>query len=208
MAAILLAAGLSQRMGTINKLLVELDGVPMVRRAAETLLANGLALFVVTGHERERVEAALEGLDIEFVHNPAYRDGQPSSIRAGLAALEGARGGALIALSDQPHLQAADIAALIEAFEQSDKSRILMPVFEGKRGNPIIVPHAIVQAIGEGPVNFGCRKFMDANPKRVWRYDVPNDHFTRDIDTPQALAALAPGAAGDHTPQHETRQET
>ena len=61
MAAVLLAAGLSRRMGAVNKLLVDIEGTPMVRRAAETLLANGLALYAVTGHERERVEEALKG---------------------------------------------------------------------------------------------------------------------------------------------------
>jgi molybdenum cofactor cytidylyltransferase len=192
MAAVLLAAGLSRRMGDVNKLLIDIDGKPMVRRAAETLLANNLALYVVTGHERERVEAALRDLDnITFVHNPAYRDGQASSIRAGLAALNGDHEAALIALSDQPGLEAADIADLINAFQHSDGSRILMPVFDGQRGNPIVVPGAIIETIGDGPMNFGCRKFMDANPERVWRYEVQNDHFTRDIDTPLALAALA-----------------
>ncbi len=192
MAAVLLAAGLSKRMGDINKLLIEIDGKPMVRRAAETLQASGLALYVVTGHERGRVEAALRDLEnIVFVHNPAYRDGQASSIRAGLAALNGEHEAAFIALSDQPGLEAADIADLIGAFQDSDGSRILMPVFDGQRGNPIVVPRAIIETIGDGPMNFGCRKFMDANPERVWRYDVQNDHFTRDIDTPQALAALA-----------------
>jgi len=191
MAAILLAAGLSRRMGGANKLLAEIGGKPMVRRVAETLLDCGLALYVVVGHERGRVEAALAGLAAKTVFNPDYREGQASSMRAGVAALGPRYRAVLIGLADQPWLEQSDIAALIAAYQRSDGSRIVMPVFEERRGNPIIVPRAIVESIGDGPVNFGCRKFIDANPSRVLRYEAQNDHFTRDVDTPEALAALA-----------------
>lgn len=190
-AAILLAAGLSRRMGETNKLLIEIDGAPMVRRAATALAENGLSLYVVVGHEHAYVEQALSGLPATIIFNANYREGQASSMRAGVDALASHHCAALIALADQPSLDATDISALLTAYQNSDQNQIMMPVFDGQRGNPIIVPRAILEAIGQGSVNFGCRKFMDENPARIVRYEAQNDHFTRDVDTVEALAAYA-----------------
>ncbi len=86
-AAVVLAAGSSVRMGR-NKLLLELDGETVVRRAAGTARAAGLApVVVVTGHEREAVEAALHGLPCRTVHNSEHARGQHTSVAAGIAAL-------------------------------------------------------------------------------------------------------------------------
>ena len=86
-AAILLAAGLSTRANPRNKLLVTTPGddaaQPMVRRSAEILLTSRVrSVIVVTGHEAADVEAALDGLDVTFVHNPDYADGMASSLAA------------------------------------------------------------------------------------------------------------------------------
>jgi molybdenum cofactor cytidylyltransferase len=189
-AALLLAAGLSERMGAVNKLTLKVGGVEMVRRAAQTLIDCGLDLFVVVGHERERVAKALSGLSCSLVDNPDFREGQPSSMRAGLDAIGGDYDGVIVALADQPLLDAQDVASLLAAYSGSDGTRIMVPFHRDQRGNPIILPAAIVEEIGERPMNFGCRKFIERNPERIVVYQAPNDHFTRDIDTPEALAAL------------------
>ena len=189
--AILLAAGLSRRMGQRNKLLAEIDSEPMAHRAARTLIECGFRPIVIVGHERDQVEAALAGLDVTVRFNPDYEQGQASSVRTGLGALPADHGDVLICLADQPKLERSDIEALIRAFNASDRERVLTPVFEGQRGNPIIIPKAIVRAIGDGPANFACRKFIEANPSRILRFDVRNDHYTHDIDTVEELNALA-----------------
>src|SRR5205085_4422834 len=87
-AAIVLAAGRSTRMGGPNKLLAEIKGKPLVRIAAETALASRAApVIVVTGHERERVEKALAGLNVRLVHNPDFAQGLSTSLKAGIAAV-------------------------------------------------------------------------------------------------------------------------
>jgi molybdenum cofactor cytidylyltransferase len=87
-AAVLLAAGSSRRMGDANKLLALVGGRPLVRIAAEAALGSrAVCLVVVTGHERERVESALAGLDASFAHNPEHAAGLSTSLRAGLAGL-------------------------------------------------------------------------------------------------------------------------
>ena len=189
-AGLLLAAGLSRRMGARNKLTQKIGDVEMVRRAARNLIDCGLDVFVVLGHERDDVAAALSGLDLTLVDNPDYREGQPTSMRAGLKAVGGDCDAVLVALGDQPLLDARDLTGLLAAYEGSDETKIMIPFYGGERGNPIILPRAIVDEIGERPVNFGCRKFIESNPDKIAVYQAANDHFTQDIDTPEALAAL------------------
>ena len=87
-AAIILAAGRSTRMGGPNKLLAEIGGRPLVRIAVEEALASSAQpVIVVTGHQREKVEAALEGLKVQRVHNPDFAEGLSTSLKAGLAAV-------------------------------------------------------------------------------------------------------------------------
>jgi molybdenum cofactor cytidylyltransferase len=186
-AAILLAAGLSRRMGDVNKLLIDIEGEPLVRRAAKAYLAAGSQVHVVLGHEAKRVEAALADLPVTFIENLDYADGQPSSVRVGLESLPRAVELVLVALADQAALTTEDIAGLIGAFARSDRNYILIPFFRGERGNPVAFP---ARLIGEGRargVEVASRGFIDSHPELVARYEAPNDHFVIDIDTPDDL---------------------
>lgn len=173
-------------MGAANKLLCEIEGEPMVRRMGRTYLACGLELHVVTGHEREKVEAALQGLPVRLVHNPRYSEGQQGSVRAGLRAVSSRYDAVIAALADQPALEPEDIRALTAAYARSSRDCFLVPYHGGKRGNPVVIPAALIPAIlgspaGEGPLT-------DAFPDRVCAFDAPNDHYLQDIDTAEALA--------------------
>src|SRR5262249_28167518 len=117
-AAVVLAAGRSSRMGGPNKLLAEIGGRPLVRIVAETVLASRAhPVVVVTGHERERVEVALARLPVTFVHNPNYAEGLGTSLKAGVAALPAEVDGAVICLGDMPQVDAALIDQLIDAID-------------------------------------------------------------------------------------------
>src|SRR5205807_2038752 len=84
-AVVVLAAGRSTRMRGPNKLLAEIGGKPLVRIVVEQALASrGKGVIVVTGHERERVEASLTGLPVRLVFNPAFAEGLGTSVRAGI----------------------------------------------------------------------------------------------------------------------------
>jgi molybdenum cofactor cytidylyltransferase len=191
-AAVLLAAGASRRMGAANKLLLPIEGVPMVRRAAESLLASAAGEVVaVLGHEGAPVAAALEGLALRTVSNPDHGSGQMTSVRAGIAALSDPWSGVLVCLADQPALTSADIDFLIESFGATQGEHILVPTREGARGNPVLLPAAFRDDLAGGGMNVGCRQLIDRNPDRVRTIEVPNDHFTTDIDTPEAYAALS-----------------
>lgn len=185
-AALLLAAGLSRRMGAMNKLLADVGGEAMVRRMARICLACGLDLHVVTGHEREKVEAALAGLNLTFIHNPAYREGQQASARAGLEAIGAGYGAVLVALGDQPMLEREDIEALLAAWAASGRDRFLVPRFEGKRGNPVVIPTSLVPELLAAPPSQG--PLTDCLPGRTAFFEASSGRYLRDIDTEEALA--------------------
>ncbi|MGO9985915.1 MAG: NTP transferase domain-containing protein [Rhodomicrobium sp.] len=192
-AAVLLAAGLSRRMGERNKLLIEIDGEPLVRRTAKTYLAAGANVHAVLGHEAGEVRAALADLPLTFVENPRFAEGQPTSVRAGLDSLTGDYDAILIALADQAALTAEDIADLLQAFADAGGGRILIPYYGDRRGNPVVFPAGLIAEVRASGRNAACRSFIDGNPQLTLRYEAGSDRFATDIDTPEDLAAFESG---------------
>jgi molybdenum cofactor cytidylyltransferase len=184
---VLLAAGLSRRMGPCNKLLLEIAGEPMVRRAARVYLAACTSVHAVIGWEAERVRHALKDLPLTIIENPCFADGQATSVRAGLESLTGRSDTIVMALADQAALTTADITGLLRAFFRSGGDRVLIPYYRGARGNPVVFPPGAVQDILASGPGADCRSFIDANPERTRRYEAPNSHFVTDIDTPEDL---------------------
>lgn len=118
-AAVLLAAGASSRLG-VNKLLVRVAGEPLVRRAARQALAAGLSpVLVVLGYERDRVAAALADLPVTAVENPDHAAGMPSSFRAGIAAVPPECAAAVVLLPDMPLVGATMVRQVVERFRES-----------------------------------------------------------------------------------------
>jgi molybdenum cofactor cytidylyltransferase len=194
-AALVLAAGRSSRMGTINKLLIGIDGKPMVRHAVEAVAAAGLSpIIVVTGHQRVQVEAALQGLDVRQVHNPDFADGLSSSLKAGIAALPEDVDGVLVGLGDMPRVTAADIERLVAAFDPVEGRAIVVPTRGGKRGNPVLWAKRFFPEMRQVAGDVGARHLIGAYPELVVEVEMPGDGVLTDIDTPQALARLAGSA--------------
>lgn len=189
-AAIILAAGRSQRMGTINKLLIPIKGVPMIRRSVEAYLevCDG-EVRVVTGYQRVEVEAALHGLDIQFVFNPDFAQGQKTSVAAGLAAPASAQD-TLIGLGDQPFLTATHLVWLLQQHRTNKSSKITVPVQNKIRGNPLIFPFDLRARLLADRHNPGCHKFTRENPDLVNLVATQTTAYFHDIDTPQEAAAL------------------
>lgn len=188
-AAILLAAGQSSRMGATNKLLGTLNGKPLVRRVAEAVLGSAAGrLVVVTGHEEEKVCAALSDLDAEFIHNPQYALGMSTSVRAGFSALPEGTDAALVCLGDMPAITAQMLDALIAAYDPVEGRAIVVPVHDGKRGNPILWDHRFFEEMQELEGDKGARGLLAEFADLVAEVDVPDDAIHLDIDTPEMLA--------------------
>ncbi|MDE2227965.1 MAG: molybdopterin-binding/glycosyltransferase family 2 protein [Alphaproteobacteria bacterium] len=191
-AAVVLAAGRSRRMGTVNKLLIGVDGKPMVRHAVDAALAAGLSpVVVVTGHERDKVAAVLAGLSVTLVHNPDYAEGLSTSLRVGLAALPPEVNGALICLADMPRVSAAELKRLVGAFDPREGRAIVVPTRNGKRGNPVLWAKQFFPEMRTIAGDVGARHLIGTYPELVTEVEMAGDGVLTDIDTPQALARLA-----------------
>ena len=195
-AAIVLAAGRSSRMGAGAKQLATVGGRALVRIAAETALASrATAGSVVIGHQGERVRSALAGLPIEIVENPNYAEGLSTSLRAGLAALPADTEGAVVLLADMPEITPAMIDRLFEAFDPVAGNLIVVPTLAGKRGNPVLWSARFFRDLMAVSGDAGGRQLLEANASAVVEVEL-GPAAGRDVDTPADLAAIG-GRPGD-----------
>jgi molybdenum cofactor cytidylyltransferase len=191
-AAIVLAAGRSSRMGS-NKLLVELEGEPLLLRAVDAALASRAApVIVVTGHEAERVRSALRGRRVTLVHNPNHAAGLSSSVKAGLAALPAEADAALVCLGDMPRVGTATLDRLIAAFNPVEGRTVCVPVWNGKRGNPVLWGRQMFPLISDLAGDVGAKHLIALHPELVAEVPAADDGVLVDVDTPDALALILP----------------
>jgi molybdenum cofactor cytidylyltransferase len=192
--AIILAAGRSTRMGGPNKLLAELEGKKLVRIATEQALASKASeVVVVTGHQAELVEQALAGLKVRFVRNPDFARGLASSVKAGIAAVPPAADGAVVCLGDMPLIDANLIDRLIESFAPDRGNLIVVPVADGRRGNPVLWSRRFFNELMTLEGDIGARHLIAKHGEAVAEVAVDGDSAFLDIDTPQALEAARRG---------------
>lgn len=191
-AAVILAAGRSSRMGERNKLLVEVDGAPMITHAVDAFLATSVRpVVVVTGHEAEAVRAALAGRDVLFAHNPRWAEGMSTSLRAGVAQLGEDIDGAFIALGDMPRVRPAHIEALAGAFDPGSGRAICVPTWERRRGNPVLFARRFFPEMRLVEGDTGARALLEKHAASVCHVPMPDRGVTLDVDTPESLEALS-----------------
>lgn len=189
--AVLLAAGEARRMGGRPKALLELGGVPLIRRNLIALSGAGVdEVAVVLGHRAEEIEPAVREFPVTLLRNPDFARGQMSSMHVGVAALSRRLDAIIVAVADQPLLNAQDVVELIAAFKRRGDASAVVPFVEGQRGNPIIVDAAVRDAVLAGDVNFGCRQWLAAHPDRAARFDTENRHYVVDIDSPEDIESF------------------
>lgn len=190
-AAIVLAAGRSTRMGGPNKLLEDLHGKPLVRHAVEAAVKAGLSeVVVVTGHQAALVESALKGLPARFVRNDAFARGLSTSLRAGLAALPADAGGALVMLGDMPGVAPALIRRMTDAFDPHEGAHIVAPTRNGRRGNPVLWGRRFFPDLARVDGDVGGRHLIERHDEAVREVEAEDDGPMIDVDTPEVLAAL------------------
>jgi molybdenum cofactor cytidylyltransferase len=192
-AAIVLAAGQSKRMGS-NKLLADLGGAPMIRRSVEAARAAGIdGMIVVTGHEADKIAAALEGLGIEIVHNPDYAHGLATSLKRGLAAVPEGADAVLVCLGDMPRVTPKAMGRLIAAFNPEELRTICVPVHKGRRGNPVLWGRKHFSAMAALGGDRGAKALMEQFADELVEIEMADDGVLIDADTPEALARLRSG---------------
>ena len=185
-SAIILAAGESRRMGVKNKLLLPISGEVLIRNFVKSVCASNVSeVVVVVGHEADKIEEVLQGQPVQFVENINYMEGMTSSIQAGIQAASEESEGLMICLSDQPFIETSDFNRLIHEFTDlfdSESSLIIVPVFKGQRGNPVLFSrqfrNIILQHKGEG-----CRGIIQSHQECIQEVTMENDNVLKDVDT-------------------------
>ena len=193
-AAVVLAAGRSRRMGQLKQVMAWGDGSTIIGEVVRRLQASGVAeIVVVTGRDREQVEACVaaarrpDGPSVRTVFNPKFdRAEMARSLEAGLNLLPADCLAALVALGDQPQLSVEVAEALWQRWRET-QAPVVAPFYQGKRGNPVLLDRATWPLVRDLP--------DDANPRQIFqaagpmeRVDLADDTVLRDLDTPEEYA--------------------
>lgn len=188
MAAIILAAGGSRRLGR-PKLLLAYQGVPLLRRAIDAAVDAGCAdVLVVLGADRQRYGPLLKGTTAREVHNPDHEHGMSSSIRAGIRALGPHPHAAVIMLADQPRIDAKIVRRLIEAYRHTGK-RIVACRYGPVLGAPTLFDRGMFVELLLLEGDQGARQVMDTHPGEVAAVEIA-PQAALDIDLPEDVAGL------------------
>ncbi len=189
-AALVLAAGKSSRMGA-NKLLMPIKGQAMIARTVDAVLSSpARPVIVVTGNAAPEIEAVLGGRDVCFVRNPHFADGLSTSLRAGIAALPEDVDGAVVCLGDMPAVGGAAIARLASAFNPAEGRAIIVPTYQGKRGNPVLFARSLFPEAAATHGDGGAKHAIGEHEDVVCEVEMEDASVLADADTPAAFAAL------------------
>ena len=189
-AIILLAAGQSIRMGGANKLLMSINNELLIRHSVKlfTSLPNS-RVYVVLGHQADQISDVLENLDVYFVFNDSYKEGQRSSVFSGLSASRKAEN-YIVSPADLPRLTKNDCQKLIHSHRERLKGSITIPICRGRngmrRGNPIVLSSQARETVVSGGINLGCRGLIERQPELINSYITKSEGFFFDIDTPES----------------------
>ncbi|HUF28797.1 MAG TPA: nucleotidyltransferase family protein [Gemmatimonadaceae bacterium] len=187
-AAVVLAAGLARRYGSA-KLLVPLDGAPLIRRTVERTLASAVSeTVVVIAPNDEAIAEALRGLPVRLVENPDHASGMAGSIAAGVRALPPRARAVLIVLGDQPTVPPDVIGRLVTAWRETSQP-IVVPMYHGTQGNPVLFDAAVFTELRSLVGERGGREVVERDQRRVATIAVDSPP-PPDLDRPEELEVV------------------
>jgi molybdenum cofactor cytidylyltransferase len=182
-AAIVLAAGRSSRLPA-NKLLALLEGKPVIRHTVEAVCASTAEpVIVVIGHQADTVQEVLAGLPVTIAENVRFTDGLSSSLICGVNRLPAGIDGYLVVLGDMPFVPATVIDAMIEAFAPETGRAIVVPVHQGRRGNPVLWSTRFMDEFHGLTGDQGAKRLMALHGDLVYELEVDTDSVLTDLDT-------------------------
>jgi molybdenum cofactor cytidylyltransferase len=197
-AAVILAAGLASRYraaapDAVSKVVALLGGKPLVRHVADAALGAGASpVVVVTGHAAAEVRSALVGAEVFFAHNDGFAEGMAGSLKSGIAALPHDVAGALIMLADMPRVSFSTLKKLIAALEANPTADAVLPVAQGRRGNPALLARSLFRDVMQLSGDAGARHILNKPGLKIVEVEAADDVIV-DIDTPDALLRAADG---------------
>jgi putative nucleotidyltransferase with HDIG domain len=199
LAALILAAGYSSRMGQFKPLL-PLDGRSVIESAIDTFRSAGInRISVVTGHEAALLQPLLKGLGIPTVHNPDYASGMYSSVQAGIKSLSEDVDACFLLPADIPLVRPATVKTIIGRYE-SRRPAIIYPAFRGQHGHPPLIARSLFAEILAGDGAGGLRALLQRHDEEASEIDVFDEGVLLDMDAPEDYARLAKMAPRRHVP--------
>ena len=189
-AAIVLAAGKSSRMGETNKLLAKINEKPLVRISVESVLNSKVdSVTVVTGHMAEDISKTLSGLNINILKNESYKAGLSTSLAMGIQSLPTDVDAVLIVLADMPFIETHLIDKILNAYNPALGDFIIVPTAEGKRGNPVLWSRRYFDELCQIEGDIGARALIESNSESVLEVEL-GESARLDVDTPEQLKRL------------------
>jgi molybdenum cofactor cytidylyltransferase len=171
-------------------MLLPFQGKTVIESVLEEALLSRLdKVLVILGSDREVIQEKIQSLPAETCFNPGYKKGMLSSVHAGLKNLKAGTNAVCLLLGDQPHIRAAVIDHLIEAFDKS-KQRIVIPVYSGRRGHPVIFSADYTREIFTLNPDIGLRELMQRHPGDIFEVDIQAPEILKDLDTPEDYERL------------------
>jgi len=190
-AGLVMAAGRSSRMGT-NKLLLDDGGHPIIATVVDRGLAAGLAeIIVVCGHQEDEIRAALKGRKVRIVRCPDFAEGISASLRCGLKALSPEIDATMVLLGDMPRVGADLLRRMAAAYNPTEGRAIVVPSFEGKRGNPVLWDRRFFAGMMALAGDVGARHLIGEHAEQVAEVEAGDAGIFIDVDTPEAYRQLA-----------------
>jgi molybdenum cofactor cytidylyltransferase len=189
---VILAAGKSTRMPGRNKLLADVQGVPMIRRVVQTALGSKVdEVIVVVGWEQEKIRGAITGLNCKITVNRNFEQGQSSSVRRGLEEVNPSSRAVLILPGDVAKIDARSINIVIEKYDDGGCS-IVVAGYEGRSGHPILLDKQLFPEIARiDEETFGLKAVVKKHQNEVCLVETGSRNVLKDIDTAADLAELS-----------------
>ena len=184
-AILILAAGMSSRMGGRDKLLEDADGTPLLARVTQRALATGLPVFVTVPDCNHPRAALVKPGTATVIPVPDRDEGMAASIRAGATALLTDKSAVMILPADMPDLQTSDLLTLAAAFSRQPDAILRATAADGSAGHPVIFPVDLLPALTAVTGDCGARSVIRANPDRLQPLALPENRAVCDLDTPQ-----------------------
>lgn len=190
-AALILAAGQSKRMGDENKLLLPYKGVSVLSHIIVQVKKAGVSrIFAVTGHEREKVAAEISRHDITIIHNDLYGEGMSSSVKSGIKSLPDDVDAVLVILGDMPGITAEIISKIMIAYNPAEGRKIIIPTHRGKRGNPLLWDRDFFSDFERLKGDRGAKTLLRDYPDFIAEVEIGAEAIFMDIDSLEAYQRL------------------
>lgn len=184
LSAIVLAAGKSGRMAPENKLLLPFRKETVIQSVMNEIIPlNFIQILVVTGFKRDKLMELLRDYPVRFYYNPDYEEGMSTSIQVGISRTKSDVDGYIIFLGDMPWIDQSMLKTLINSFYRNPSEAIVVPVFQERKGNPVIFAKKYKKELLSLKGDHGARSIIEKFQDQVIEVQILSERLLLDIDT-------------------------